>query len=76
MPKSQSINCVLSKLYSLKTISIAVFNLNNESAFEIELENAYPLSTTAIEMNHDPGEPITFTVSFAYDKWKYKEIII
>ena len=56
-------------------ISIGIFNMNNLKIIEAELKNAYPVGMSAMELGHESDEVLTFTVSFAYDRWKYKEIL-
>tara|TARA_Y100001938_G_scaffold88383_1_gene121175 strand:+ start:524 stop:1342 length:819 start_codon:yes stop_codon:yes gene_type:complete len=42
-----------------------------EKMITAKLINAYPVSISGIELSQDEGQPVEFTVSFAYDKWHY-----
>ena len=54
-------------------IDIAMHAPTHEKTLEARLINAYPVSISAIEFAHDEGQPVEFTVTFAYDKWYYNE---
>tara|TARA_Y100000593_G_scaffold93520_1_gene188647 strand:- start:5245 stop:6405 length:1161 start_codon:yes stop_codon:yes gene_type:complete len=57
-------------------INMGIFNMHNDKVLDVEIENAYPISVSSIELAHANGEEImTFTVTFAYDKWKYAELV-
>jgi hypothetical protein len=58
-------------------ISIGILSaqlLHNE-ILTAELHKAYPVSVSSIELDHSNSELMEFTVTFAYDKWMYKEIV-
>ena len=39
-----------------------------------DIQGAYPVAISSIELDHSNSELMEFTVTFAYDLWVYKEI--
>ena len=53
------------------------FLIKNGAAFSQAISPAAvsPVAMSSIELDHSNSELMEFTVTFAYDKWMYKEIV-
>ena len=58
------------KMNYVSDIDIAMLSPTHEKTIEITIKNAYPVDISAIELSHEEGQIIEFTVSFAYDRFK------
>ncbi len=56
-------------------VVIQQLNLDDKVVYGAKLENAYPKSISPIEYSMDSEEIGTFTVTFAYDKYKLEDAV-